>query len=178
MSFAHEIIAGCDNNIKRIIFRKHFKKRHKNFYCLLEFNEKVVSLQNLKQLNMSTKSIFAGFGIRVELIYRKLVKLEFISYADVLALYCGRPKGYHDKIACSSEPGYGELKKAFPDVLKALERVCPDTIVNNGLSKGRAYRYIGRIDDPLSEERKAVVQKSIENYAAFVYYNKRIKTIV
>ena len=62
---------------------------------------------------MSTKSIFAGFGIRTEfvnLIYRELMKREFVSYADVLALYCGRPKGYYDRIACKSEPGYGELR--------------------------------------------------------------------
>ena len=119
---------------------------------------------------MFAKNIFAGFGIRsefVNLIYKELMKREFVSYADVLALYCGRPKGYYDKIACNSEPGYGELKKAFPDVLKALEKAYPGSVENNGLSKGRAYRYTGRIDDPLAEERKAVVQKSIEDYAAF-----------
>lgn len=119
---------------------------------------------------MFAKNIFAGFGIRsefVNLIYKELMKREFVSYADVLALYCGRPKGYYDKIACNSEPGYGELKKAFPDVLKALKKACPDSVEDNGLSKGRAYRYTGRIDDPLAEERKAVVQKSVEDYAAF-----------
>lgn len=119
---------------------------------------------------MSTKNIFAGFGIRAEfvnLIYRELMKREFVSYADVLASYCGRPKGYYNKIACNSEPGYGELKKAFPDVLKALEKACPGSVEDNGLTKGRAYKYTGLIDDPLAEERKAVVQKSIEDYAAF-----------
>lgn len=119
---------------------------------------------------MSTKNIFAGYGVRsefVNLIYKELMKREFVSYADVLALYCGRPKGYYDKIACNSEPGYGELKKAFPEVLKALEKACPGSVEDNGLSKGRAYRYTGRIDDPLAEERKAVVQKSVEDYATF-----------
>ena len=119
---------------------------------------------------MSTKNIFAGYGVRsefVNLIYKELMKREFVSYADVLALYCGRQKGYYDKIACNSEPGYGELKKAFPEVLKALEKAYPGSVENNGLSKGRAYRYTGRIDDPLAEERKAVVQKSIEDYATF-----------
>ena len=80
---------------------------------------------------MPTKNIFAGFGVRsefVNLIYNELMKREFVSYADVLALYCGRPKGYYDKMACNSEPGYGELKKAFPEVLKALEKACPGCI--------------------------------------------------
>lgn len=119
---------------------------------------------------MATKNIFAGFGVRsefVNLIYSELMKREFVSYADILAIYCKRPKGYYDKIACNSEPGYGELKKAFPEILKALEEACPGCIEDNGQTKGKAYRYIGKNNDPLSEERKAVVQKSVEDYVSF-----------
>ena len=119
---------------------------------------------------MPTKNIFAGFGARsefVNLIYSELMKGDFVSYADILAIYCKRPKGYYDKIACNSEPGYGELKKAFPEVLKALEKACPGCIEDNGQSKGKAYRYVGGDDDPLAEERKAVVQKSVEDYVSF-----------
>ena len=119
---------------------------------------------------MSTKNIFAGFSARsrfVKLIYTELMKREFVSYADVLALYCGRPKGYYDKKVCYQEPGYRELKKAFPEILKALEKTCPGCIEDNGQSKGKAYKYVGKYDDPLSEERKAVVQKSVEDYVTF-----------
>lgn len=119
---------------------------------------------------MSTKNIFAGFGVKsefVNLIYSELMKREFVSYADILTLYCKRPNGYYDKIACNSEPGYGELKKAFPEVLNALKAVCPGSIEDNGQNKGKAYRYVGKDDDPLSEERKAVVQKSVEDYVSF-----------
>ena len=120
---------------------------------------------------MPTKNIFAGFGARsefVNLIYSELMKRDFVSYADILALYCDRPKGYYEKVAYNSEPGYGELKKAFPEVLKALEKVCPGCIGNNGKrGKGKAYRYIGKDDNPLAEERRAIVQKSVEDYVAF-----------
>ncbi len=119
---------------------------------------------------MPTKNIFAGAGVRsefVNLIYVELMKRDFVSYADILALYCKRPKGYYDKMACNSELGYGELKKAFPEVLKALKMACPGSIEDNGQNKGIAYRYIGSDDDPLSEERKAVVQKSVEDYVSF-----------
>ena len=119
---------------------------------------------------MPTKNIFAGCGARsefVNLIYSELMKRKFVSYADILTLYCRRPKGYYDKIACNSEPGYGELKKAFPEVLNALIVDSPGCIEDNGQSKGKAYRYVGKEDDPLSEERKAVVQKSVEDYVAF-----------
>jgi hypothetical protein len=70
-------------------------------------------------------------------------------------------------MAFNKEPGYGELKKAFPEVLKALEKACPGCIKDNGKNKGKAYKYIGKDEDPLSEERKAVVQKSVEDYVAF-----------
>ena len=119
---------------------------------------------------MPNKNIFAGFGARsefVNLIYTELMKREFVSYADILALYCKRPKGYYEKKACYREPGYGELKKAFPEVLKALEKTCPGCIEDNGQSKGKAYRYVGENNDPLSEERKAIVQKSVEDYVSF-----------
>ena len=120
---------------------------------------------------MPNKNIFAGFGVRsefVNLIYTELMKREFVSYADILALYCGRPKGYYEKMACNSEPGYGELKKAFPDMLKALRGYDTTCIEDNGKTgKGKAYRYIGRNDDPLAEERKAVEQKKLEDYVAF-----------
>ena len=119
---------------------------------------------------MATKNIFAGVGVRsefVNLIYAELMKREYVSYADILALYCNRPEGYYDKKACNREPGYGELKKAFPEVLKALEKVSPGSIKDNGKSKGKAYRYVGNDDDPLAAERQAIEQKRIEDYVAF-----------
>ena len=119
---------------------------------------------------MPSKNIFAGFGLRsefVNLIYTELMTRNFVSYADILTIYYGRPKGYYDKMACNGEVGYGELKKAFPDVLKALDKACPGCIEDNGLSKGKAYRYVGENDDPLLEERKAIVQKSVEDYVEF-----------
>ncbi len=119
---------------------------------------------------MPTKNIFAGFGLRsqfVNLIYQELMKRDFVSYADILALHYKRPKDYYKRISLDSEPGNGELKKAFPEVLKALRKASPECIEDNGQSKGKAYRYVGKDDDPLAEERKAVVQKSVEDYVAF-----------
>ena len=55
---------------------------------------------------MPTKNIFAGFGVRsefVNIIYNELMKREYLTYADVLALYYKRPKGYYEKMACNSE---------------------------------------------------------------------------
>ena len=88
---------------------------------------------------MINKNIFLGFGLKsefVNLIYSELMKQEYVSYADILAIYCRRPKGYYETKACNTEPGYGELKKAFPEVLKALERVCPGCTIDNGKNAG------------------------------------------
>ncbi len=119
---------------------------------------------------MPTKNIFAGNGIRsefVNLVYQMLMKREYVSYADVLSSYYNRPDDYYNTHSLSSEPGCGELKKAFPDVLRALEKTCPGCIENNGKRKSVAYKYVGSIDDPLFEERNAIVQKSLEDYVKF-----------
>lgn len=126
---------------------------------------------NLNNKNMMKNNIFAGSGARsafVNLIYTELMNRDFVSYADILALYCGRPKGYYTKMACNGEPGYGELKKAFPEVIRALQQACPGCIEDNGKTgKGKAFRYIGEKDDPLAAERQAIEQKKVEDYVAF-----------
>lgn len=120
---------------------------------------------------MPTKNIFAGVSIRssyVSIIYEELMKREFVSYADVLSKYLDNNKIDFNKKILNTGKGYGQLRKAFPEVIQAIETICPDCIIDNGKKgKGKAYKYIGKDDDPLSEERKAVVQKSIEDYASF-----------
>ena len=124
-----------------------------------------------KVIDMPSKNIFGGYGLRaqfVNLIYQELMKREYVTLADILCLYYGREKNYYEKRTCSSEIGYGELKKAFPEVIRAIEKVCPGSVVDNGKTgKGKAFRYVGENDDPLAEERKAVVQKSLEDYVSF-----------
>ena len=120
---------------------------------------------------MATTNIFSGNGMKaqfVNVIYHELMKREWITLADILRLYHRRDKAYYEKRARTSEVGYGELKKAFPEVVRALEKVHPCSVVDNGKTgKGKAFRYIGKDDDPLAAERKAVVQKSVEDYVEF-----------
>lgn len=116
-------------------------------------------------------NVFIGSGLKVQfahIIYRELMKREFVSLCDILQIYYNRSKEYYDKVSYSKEPGYGELKKAFPAVVRAINEVCPNSIIDNGKSgKGAAKKYIGLNDDPLADDRKAVVQKSIEDYVSF-----------
>ena len=132
------------------------------------------SLKTIVVLLYNNMSIFGGKSARArfaDIFYSELMKREFVTLADIMCLQYGRPKGfyYHNpKHTLSSEVGYGELKKASSELIRALDKVSPGCIENNGKTgKGKAYRYVGESDDPLAEERKAVVQKSVEDYVAF-----------
>lgn len=120
---------------------------------------------------MPTKNIFAGVSIRssyVSIIYEELMKREFVSYADVLSKYLDNYKIDFKKKMLNTGKGYSQLKKAFPEVIQAIETICPGCIIDNGKKgKGKAFKYVGESNDPLFEERKAIVQKSVEEYALF-----------
>ena len=120
---------------------------------------------------MQSKNIFGGYGLRtqfVNLIYQELMKRKWVTFVDILCLHYNREQTYYEKNTLTSEVGYGELKKAFPEVIRAIEGICPDSVTNNGKTgKGKAFMYTGKDDDPLRDERKAVVQKSLEDYVTF-----------
>ena len=123
---------------------------------------------------MPTKNIFAGLGVKttfVNILYDELMKREFVTLADVMCLKRGKPKGFYNnnpKATLSRETFYGDLKKASSDVVKALKQAIPGCIEDNGKTgKGKAFRYIGKSDDPLAAERQAIEQKRIEDYVAF-----------
>ena len=110
----------------------------------------------------STRALFAHY------VYEELRKREFVSLVDVLCIYYKRDKSYYDLHTYSSDKAYIQLKKAFPEVIKALEKVDPGCVKDNGKTgKGKAFKYVGKDDDPLAAERKAVVQKSVEDYVEF-----------
>lgn len=120
---------------------------------------------------MSNMNIFGGFGLKaqfIHVIYQELMKREFVSIADILCIYYGRTQDYYIQHTYNSENGYGELKKAFPEVIKALNEKDPGCVINNDkIGKGKAFKYVGEDDDPLADERKAIVQKSVEDYVIF-----------
>ena len=131
-------------------------------------------MQYPKRINMPTKNIFAGFGVKttfVNILYDELMKREFVTLADIMCIKRRKPKGFYDnnpKATLSREKYYGDLKKASSELIKALEQAYPGCIEDNGkIGKGKAFRYIGDVDDPLAEERQAIEQKRIEDYVDF-----------
>lgn len=120
---------------------------------------------------MPSKNIFEGQSVRAifaHYVYEELRKRKFVSLVDILCIYYKRDKSYYNLHTYSSDKAYIQLKKAFPEVVKALEKVEPGCVIDNGkVGKGRAYRYVGKADDPLVAERQAIVQKTVEDYVEF-----------
>ena len=122
-------------------------------------------------ISMPSKNIFEGQSVRAifaHYVYEELRKRKFVSLVDILCIYYKRDKSYYNLHTYSSDKAYIQLKKAFPEVVKALEKVEPGCMIDNGkVGKGRAYRYVGKADDPLAAERQAIVQKTVEDYVEF-----------
>ena len=120
---------------------------------------------------MITKNIFEGQSARAmfaQCIYEELRKRKEVALVDILCIYYKRDKSYYDQHSYSSDKAYIQLKKAFPEVIRALEKAVPGCIVDNGKTgKGKSFRYIGEEDDPLAAERQAIEQKRLEDYVAF-----------
>ena len=120
---------------------------------------------------MPPKNIFAGTGkkaVFVNLIYKELMKRNYVANVDILCLYFRRERSYYDNHTYSGDKIYIQLKKAFCEVREALEAVCPGCIEDNGKTgKDKACRYIGENDNPLAEERQAIEQKRVEDYVEF-----------
>ncbi len=122
-------------------------------------------------ISMPSKNIFEGQSVRAifaHYVYEELRKRKFVSLVDILCIYYKRDKSYYNLHTYSSDKAYIQLKKAFPEAVKALEKVEPGCVIDNGkVGKGRAYRYVGKADDPLAAERQAIVQKTVEDYVEF-----------
>jgi hypothetical protein len=99
------------------------------------------------------------------------MKREFVTLADIMCIKRRYPKGFYDnnpKATLSREKYYGDLKKASSELIKALEQAYPGCIEDNGkIGKGKAFRYVGNVDNPFAEERQAIEQKRIEDYVDF-----------
>lgn len=120
---------------------------------------------------MQRKNIFGGQSTRAlfaHYVYEQLRKREFVTLMDILCIYYKRDKSYYDLHTYSNDKAYIQLKKAFPEVIRALEEVEPGCVIDNGKTgKGKSFKYVGKDDDPLAAEKKAVVQKSVEDYVEF-----------
>ena len=96
--------------------------------------------------------------------YKRLMSRKWITYADVMADYL--PKPMPGQI--SSCEKYGELRKAFREVYRAIiEEVGEGCIEVQGNNRNRSFRYIGVNDNPLAAMINARVVKDLKKYWEF-----------
>lgn len=115
------------------------------------------------------KNLFYG-GVYAELsllTYEMLIKRLPVTYLNVMEKYYENSPKYLG-LQVSYYPYYGELKKAFPAVLKFIKiRAGEDSIKVLGDNRTRSYQYVGKDDDPLADMRNAKVIQDLKQYWRF-----------
>lgn len=115
---------------------------------------------------MRERSLFHGNGkysMFSRIIYKHFKSREWFSYKDVMAEFLEHPIDDNQKL--SSYEGYGELKKAFVGVIKAISSECP--IYERGNNHNKEFRYIGQDDNPLSDMERAKIIRDLREYFQF-----------
>ena len=100
--------------------------------------------------------------------YARIMGRGWFSLADVMADYLKLKDS--SKLPClvSKCDKYGELKKAFRDIVHVLEdKVGKGCIVTDGNNRCKRFRYIGSPDNPLEDLQNASAIKDIRTYAQF-----------
>ena len=119
---------------------------------------------------MERQNLFDGVGFYPQfavIIYKRLMSRKWVTYADVMAEHKNL-KSISELDKMSLYHDYGELKKAFPDVCKAIkERVGADSIEEDGNNRNRRFRYVGDDDDPLSDMISAKTINDLHQYWQF-----------
>lgn len=115
--------------------------------------------------------LFDGEGARPQfatLVYKRLMCGKWFSYADVMADYMQLESKEFLPNNVSNCDDYGELRKAFRDVYKAIiEEVGEDSIEEQGNNRKKSFRYIGDNDNPLAAMINARVVKDLKKYWEF-----------
>lgn len=110
---------------------------------------------------MNNQNLFEGYSKKAEFArttYRLLMTHNPITYADIMA--CAKIKNVSDY--------YGELKKAFPEVCRAIKEMEGDNcIATHGNNRNKSFQYIGKNDDPLKDLINAKAINDLNKYWQF-----------
>ena len=93
---------------------------------------------------------------------------KWVTYADIMAYYLGLKSSKELTCNVSNCDNYGELKKAFRDIRKAIiEKVGDGCFEDEGNNRNKRFRYIGMENDPLADMRNAKVINNLRQYWKF-----------
>lgn len=120
---------------------------------------------------MKRQNLFDGdsaYAAFTQATYKCLISRKWVTYADVMA--CAKFLKSAKELDCniSNCDDYGQLRKAFPAVCKAIkEREGDGCIISEGNNRNKHFRYIGKDDDPLADMHNARVINSLRQYWKF-----------
>ncbi len=110
-------------------------------------------------------SCFAAFALAT---YKRLMSRQWVTYADVMAESMMKKTVKELPNSVSYCRNYGELKKAFPAVCRAIkEKEGNSCIEEEGNNRNKRFRYIGNNKDPLGEMLNAKMVKDLKDYWLF-----------
>lgn len=117
---------------------------------------------------MST-NFFIGEGMLPQfahIVYEQLLTRKWVSNTTVMQQYYEGVGKKMDSSVSKCE-GYGELKKAFSEVIKALKEQESECVESRGGTRDKEWRYIGVHDNPLEDRLNAAVIRDMKTYAQF-----------
>lgn len=116
------------------------------------------------------KNIFLSEGKKgqlISIVYALLMTREEVTYHDVYLKYKpSLPLDYFEKHSLDKNES-NLLKKAFMEVRDALNAKEPGCIANGKRMRYTTYRYKGKQDDPLFEEKQVFVKKTLQDHVLF-----------
>ena len=103
-----------------------------------------------------------------QVTYKWFISHQWVTYADIMADYLGYKSSKELPCNISNCDNYGELRKAFRNVRKAItEKVGEGCFEEDGNNRNKCFRYIGIDDDPLADMRNAKVINNLRQYWKF-----------
>ena len=120
---------------------------------------------------MTRNNLFDGesyHAMFAQITYKWFVSRKWVTYADIMADYLGLKSAKELSYNVSNCDNYGELKKAFRDVSKAIvEKVGEGCFEIDGNNRNKRFRYVGKDNDPLADMRNAKVINNLRQYWKF-----------
>lgn len=111
------------------------------------------------------KEAYARFAWAV---YSRMTGRGWFSLADVMTDHLSLKSAADLPCLVSKCDKYGELKKAFRDIVHLLEgKVGPGCVETEGNNRCKRFRYVGIPDNPLEDMQNAEAIKDIKRYAQF-----------
>lgn len=120
---------------------------------------------------MERNNIFNGEGsyvFFVKIAYKRLMTRKWVTYADVMKEYLGAKSQIVTTCGVSKCESYGELKKAFRDIRRAInDKLGEECVETDGNNRNKRFRYKGKDDDPLVDMRNADTVSRLKKYWQF-----------